>query len=184
MNTQPNKLAGRQPENGEDRDGGIGHHVHERGAHVVIAVCSRASSRHFGGMAVLGERNLVVVRMIVVRKAHTSDELVRFRDFFDRFQIRAAIGEREKLARCVRPLGLEGYRLVTGNGIMTAFEPYAKPRRHPILENFEKKRAVAGIDTPNLLMVSMAVAVCIAMPMAMVMVVVAAQQPGARHVDH
>ena len=71
--------------------------------------------------------------------------------------------------------------MVTGDRIMTAFETYAKPRRDPILENFEQEHGVASIDTPNL---SMVVALCIAMPVVVVMVVAAAQKPSARDIDH
>ena len=126
-------------------------------------------------MSLIGECHTVIVSMIVVREAHTSDELMWFWGFLNRFQIRASIDEGEKLARCIRPLGLEGHRVVSGYRIMTAFETYAEPRRHPILENFEEKRAVARLDTPDLLIVSMVVAICIAMPMGVVMMVAAAQ---------
>ena len=86
MNTQPNKLAGRQPENGEDRDGGIGHDVHESRTHIVVAMRRGTGSPRrvgVGSVVVLGECHLVVVSMIGVCKVHTSDELMRLRDFLD-----------------------------------------------------------------------------------------------------
>jgi hypothetical protein len=71
MNTQPNKLAGRQPENGEDRDGGIGHDVHESRTHIVVVVRRGAgSSGRVGSVVVLGEYHLVVVRVTGIQGAH------------------------------------------------------------------------------------------------------------------
>ena len=52
---------------------------------------------------------------------------------------------------------------------MTTLEPHAKPRRHPVLENFEQEHAVACVDAPNLFMVSMLVAVCVTMALVMVL---------------
>src|SRR6516165_12406961 len=108
MNTQPNKLAGRQPENGEDRDGGIGHDVYESHTHIVVAVRRGAgSSGRVGSVVVLGECQLVVVSVIGMCKVHTGDELMRLRYFLDRFQVRASIGEGENLAGPARPFGLQ-----------------------------------------------------------------------------
>ena len=52
---------------------------------------------------------------------------------------------------------------------MTTLEPHAEPRWHAILENFEQEHAVAGVDAPNLFMVSMLVAVCVTMALVMVL---------------
>ena len=104
---------------------------------------------------------------------------MRLRYFLDRFQVRISIGEGENLAGPVRPFGLQGHPAVTEDGprIVTTLEPHAKPRRHPVLENFEQQEhAVAGVDALNLFMGSMLVTAC--MTMAVVMVLASAQQPG------
>ena len=70
---------------------------------------------------------------------------MRFGDFVDRFQMRTPIGEGEDLAASVRALDLQGHRSVTEDRsrIMMTLEPYAKPRRDPVLVNFEQQH-VAG----------------------------------------
>jgi len=96
---------------------------------------------------------------------------MRLRYFLDRFQVRISIDEGENLASPVRPFGLQGHPVVTEDGprIVTTLEPHAKPRRHPVLENFEQEHAVACVDAPNLFMVSMLVAVCVTMALVMVL---------------
>jgi len=66
-----------------------------------------------------------------------------------RYAPRSAKVKTENLAGPVRPCGLQGHPVATEDGprIVATLEPHAKPRQHPVLENFEQELAVTGVDS-------------------------------------
>ena len=109
-------------------------------AHIVVAV------RRGGRVLVFLERDGVDLAAAVDRDARGKG--VRLGNFLDRFQITAAGGHGEDLARPIRAHGLD--RHVLGGG-RHAGKRQAEARRHAVLEDFERQRPGVGLQSMGLI---------------------------------
>jgi hypothetical protein len=105
---------------------------------------------------------------------------VRFGNFFDGFEIVAAILEGEQLPATIWPHSLNGSSSCHKSD--TTFRAEPESRRHAVLEHFQDHVTVIGRNPTRFVFV-LVVTMAMAVPVAMPMMVAAAEQPRACDID-
>ncbi len=171
VHPKPAKGAGeQQADDHKHRHGGVGDHMDDGGAHVVVA----------GGRSM---RVLVLFEhdgIVLLADPHRRREGMRFRNLVMRFQEATLVTHREALPRAIRTQRFDRRRLRRQSGAGDGPQP--KARRYPVFKHFEHNEPVGGRDLMRFVMVVAFMRVTMAMTMAVAVMLTTAQQPCARDI--